>query len=107
MCMVYCSPCSSVRHGARPMIEITDEDGTVHHAGISHAEKEGMVSMQQDDVEEPNSFDVGDGAYAGLSNKSQLQIQHGDLGNTTEDLDKKILDANPKLRDKTTKRNKK
>ncbi|MEL6719940.1 MAG: hypothetical protein AAFO82_00825 [Bacteroidota bacterium] len=89
----------------RPMIEIKDEEGT-YHAGISHSEKEGMIKMQQDDLEEGSSFEVNGDTYAGLSNKSQLKIKYNELGETNEEFDQKLLDANSKLRDKIRNRKK-
>ncbi|MEM9888830.1 MAG: hypothetical protein AAF849_23250 [Bacteroidota bacterium] len=90
----------------RPMIEIEDEEGT-YHAGISHSEKEGMIPMQQEDLKEGSSFEIDQDTYAGLSNKSQLKMKYDELGETTDEFDQRLLDANSKLRDKARKRKKK
>ena len=91
----------------RPMVEIEDEDGVQYHAGISHSKKDGMVELNQDDIQEPNNFNVGEGAYVGLSNKSPIKMKYGDIGSTSEELDNKILNANEKLRAKIAKRSRK
>lgn len=60
----------------RPMIEIED-DGIQYHAGISHTKKKGMIPISQADLEENTDFEIGEGAYSGLSNKSSLKFRTG------------------------------
>ncbi len=87
------------------MIEI-EKDGVTYHAGISHSEKDHMIPLTKDDLEEGASFDPGDQAFAGLSNKSQVKLKFGELGNTKADFDERLLDAHPKLKSKVDQRSK-
>jgi hypothetical protein len=90
----------------RPMIEI-EKDGVTYHAGISHTTKEGMIPLTEDDLEEGADFPLDKNSYAGLCNKSRLQDQLGEIGNTKAEFDDRLLEANPKLKEKVEKRSKK
>jgi len=89
----------------RPMIEI-EKEGVVYHAAISHSQEEGMIELNSEDLTEGTNFPT-DGTYAGLSNKSRLKLLLGQMGGTKDEFDEKLLVANPKLQEKTAKRNKK
>lgn len=87
----------------RPMIEIEKEDVT-YHAGISHSFKKGMIPLSKDDLEN-SDLELNEDSYSGLSNKSKLKLKYGQMGNTKDEYDEKLLNANPKLKTKVTKRN--
>ncbi len=89
----------------RPMIEIK-EDEVEYHAGISHSKKEGMVEMTEQDLKEGSNLPLIPKSYAGLCNKSPMKIGLGEMGETTEEFDKKVLEANQKLQQKIEKRSK-
>lgn len=89
----------------RPMIEIND-DGIQYHAGISHTEKKGMIPVSQADLEEGTDFEIGEGAYSGLCNKSSLKLKFGEMGNSKAEFDQRLLNENRKLRKKIENRKK-
>jgi hypothetical protein len=87
----------------RPMIEIYIND-TEYHAGISHTQNEGMIEISENDLVQGSSLGLIPKSFAGLSNKSALKIEVGELGETTDDFDRKLLEANAKLKLKIEKR---
>ncbi len=87
------------------MIEIND-DGIQYHAGISHTEKKGMIPVSQADLEEGTDFEIGEGAYSGLCNKSSLKLKFGEMGNSKAEFDQRLLNENRKLRKKIENRKK-
>ncbi len=87
----------------RPMIEI-EKDEVVYHAGISHKLKKGMIPLTQEDLEEGTDFPTDEKTCAVLCNKSSLQVDLGEMGSTKPDFDEKLLEANPKLKEKVEKR---
>ncbi len=87
----------------RPMLEIKKGE-IIYHAGISHSFKKGMVPLSKDDLID-SKLDIEEGSYCGLSNKSQVQLKYGEIGQNKEEYDQKVLDANKKLESKINKRN--
>jgi hypothetical protein len=83
----------------RPMLQI-EKDKVIYHAGISHTFKKGMIPLTKDDVKEDCKFPLDDDTYAGLSNKSEFCEKLGELGETKEEFDEKLLEANSKLSNK-------
>lgn len=89
----------------RPMIQIIQND-VEFHAGISHTQKEGMLEITPHDLKPNSSLPLFPKPFAGLCHKSRLKIGLGELGETTTEFDQKLLQANPKMKNKTEKRQK-
>ena len=87
----------------RPMIEI-QQNLVEYHAGISHSQKDGMIEITEKDLKEGSNLPLIPQSFAGLSNKSSLKIGYGEMGETTNDFDEKLLEANKKLQQKIEKR---